>query len=66
MANPDNKKLLILYVLEILKDYSDEDHPLLQKEIADKIFTRYGMDCERKAVAANINCLEEFGYDIDA
>lgn len=65
MANPDNKKLLILYVLEILKDYSDEDHPLLQKEIADKIFTRYGMDCERKAVAANINCLEEFGYDIE-
>lgn len=64
MASSSNKKLLILYVLQVLKDYSDEDHPMLQEEISKKILSLYGMESERKAIGANIACLEDFGYDI--
>ena len=37
MSLPNNKKLSILYTLQILKDYSDEKHLLSQNEIAKKI-----------------------------
>lgn len=64
MPSTSNKKLLILYVLEVLREYSDEEHPLKQEEIAQKIFSSHGMECERKAIAANIGYLEDYGLDI--
>lgn len=59
-----SKKLMILYILEVLKRYSDENHPLLQNDIIQFIHMDYGMECERKAIARNITSLQEFGYDI--
>jgi len=59
-----NKKLSILYILEILKDYSDENHLLSQTEIVKKLNLLYGMECERKSVGSNIDNLIAFGYDI--
>lgn len=64
MPSDSNKKLLILYVLKILQDYSDENHLLSQNDIASKISNLYGMTCERKSVATNIDSLIDFGYDI--
>ncbi len=64
MALPTNKKLSILYTLQILKDYSDENHLLSQNDIVNKINNIYGMTCERKSIAANIDSLIDFGYDI--
>lgn len=64
MPSPSNKKLLLLYVLDVLRECSDEEHPLKQDEIAKKIYDNCGMECERKAVAANIGYLEDYGYDI--
>lgn len=64
MPSASNKKLLILYVLKVLREYSDESHPMLQEEISQKILSLYGMESERKAIGANIQCLEDFGYDI--
>lgn len=64
MASLSNKKLILLYVLEILKKDSDENHPLKQEEIAEKIYNRYGMECERKTIASNLGYLMDFGYDI--
>ena len=64
MAYSGNKKLSIIYILEILKEYSDENHPLTQNEILKKLYTCYGMECERKSVGANIDNLIEAGYDI--
>ena len=37
MAYSGNKKLSIIYILDILKEYSDENHPLTQNEIVKKI-----------------------------
>ncbi len=64
MASYNNKKLSILYILQILKDYSDENHLLTQSDIAKKIYNIYGMGCERKSIGANIESLIDFGYDI--
>ena len=64
MAYSGNKKLSIIYILEILKEYSDENHPLTQNEILKKLYTCYGMECERKSIGANIDNLIEAGYDI--
>lgn len=61
---PGNKKLSILYILEILRDYSDENHVLSQAEIVKKLNSIYGMECERKSIGANIESLIDFGYDI--
>lgn len=64
MSAPGSKKMLNIYILEILKEYSDSDHKLTQKDIIKKLKDQYGVDCERKAVARNVSALMEHGYDI--
>ena len=64
MAFSNNKKLSIIYILEILKEFSDEKHPLTQNDILKLLYSNYGMECERKSVGANIDNLIEVGYDI--
>lgn len=64
MALESNKKLSIIYTLEILKEYSDENHLLTQKDIAERIKQIYNMDCERKSIAGNIDSLIDIGIDI--
>ena len=59
-----NKKLLTIYILEILKEYSDEEHPMLQNDIINKLDSNYNMSCDRKSVGANIQILEDIGYNI--
>lgn len=64
MESYEPKKLLILRILEILTDYSDCDHKLRQGDIISLLKVLYGIDCERKAVARNIEFLQQAGYDI--
>ena len=37
------KKLLIIRILQILNEYSDENHPLTQEEIIKKLFSQKEM-----------------------
>ena len=64
MPTEYNKKLSILYILNVLREYSNENHPLTQEEIISKIYSLYGMECERKSISANIDLLIDMGYDI--
>ena len=59
------KKMLIINILGILKKYSDEDHRLSQKEIADILKTEYSMNVERKSIKRNLMDLIDFGYEIE-
>lgn len=59
-----NKKMLPICVLRILEDYSDEAHPLMQKDIIYYLDKDYNLSIERKAVGNIIRELEEFAYDI--
>ena len=64
--NEGSKKILVFYVYEILRRYSDEAHPLSQGQIASMVQREFGMSCDRKAVARNILALGEAGFDISA
>lgn len=56
----------ILYVLNVLKKYSNEDHVLSSNKIRDLIKEEYGVSIDSRTVRRNINLLiEKFHYDID-
>lgn len=59
------KKLLIINILDILKKYSDADHRLSQKDIAEILRSEYNMTAERKAIKRNLMNLIDFGYGIE-
>lgn len=58
-----NGKLKILYIVDILKKYSDEEHPLNATEICNYL-EDYGINAERKAIYDDIENLIFYGYDI--
>lgn len=58
-----SKKLTILYVLKLLKDGTNKDHPISQSVIT-KTINLMGIKCDRKTISRDIDCLIEYGYDI--
>lgn len=55
----------ILYILNVLKKYSDEDHKMSISELKEKIKEIYGEDIDPRTIKRNINLLQQkFGYDI--
>ena len=59
-----NKKMLNMLILEILRKYSDEKHPLTQQQIIKLLKQNNGMECDRRSVKNNIEHLVELGYEI--
>ena len=54
-------KLRMLYVLDILRKYSDEEHPLSSMKICEILDKEYGIKCDRKAtIYSDIDTLKEF------
>ncbi len=66
MESFEPKKLALIRIWQILKDYSDFDHLLTQEDIAVKLQNEYGIDLERKAISRNISLLKEAGIDIES
>ena len=56
------KKISILYILNILKQYTDVNHPMTQQQIKDKLLSDYGMPVERGTVKSNVMDLIDAGY----
>ena len=55
----------ILYILNILKKYSDEDHKLYAAEIGRKIKEIYDIEIDSRTIRRNINLLKyKLDYDI--
>lgn len=63
MAARFGQKLKLLYIIDILKKYSDEDHPLNAAQISAYL-AENGITAERKAIYNDISLLTDFGYDI--
>lgn len=57
------QKVKLLYIIKILTEFTDEEHPLSATDICEKLAT-YDITAERKAIYDDINCLIDFGYDI--
>ncbi len=60
-TNP--KKVIILYVLNVLKLYSSPANPISQTAIANYL-NDIDVPCDRKTVGRNIGYLIEFGYPV--
>lgn len=63
MAARRGQKIKLLYIIKILTELTDEDHPLSATEICEKL-SAYDITAERKAIYDDIECLISFGYDI--
>lgn len=63
MASGSSQKLKLLYIIKILEQNSDDEHPISSTLIIKKLES-YGITAERKAIYDDIECLQEFGYDI--
>ena len=58
------RKNSVLSVLEILRKYSDETHPLTYSQIIEKLNSNYDIEVERKTVARDIDILLSNNFDI--
>lgn len=59
------KKKLLLFILEILKRYSDEENPLTIATIEKLLLKKYELQVGRKAIKRNLEHLLELGYNIE-
>lgn len=60
----DNNKFRPLLALKILKQYTDEKHPLTTRQISDYLLKEYGISAHRMTITSDINLLMDFGIDI--
>lgn len=63
MAKSEHQKVKPLVLLDILRMYSDEEHPLSTNEIIAKL-AEYGIETGRKALYDDIESLNAFGYEV--
>lgn len=63
MAARRGQKLKLLYIVKILTQLTDEEHPMSATEICEHL-AEYGVTAERKSIYNDIECLVSFGYDI--
>ncbi len=63
MAARSGQKIKLLYIIKILTELTDEEHPMSATEICEKL-SYYNVTAERKAIYDDIECLIGFGFDI--
>lgn len=63
MPKSENQKLKLLYLLKILTEQTDEQHPMPMAVLLEKLKAE-NISAERKSVYNDINCLMDFGVDI--
>ena len=56
-------KLKLLYIMKILLEQSDEEHPLTVNDIITEL-AHYDISAERKSIYSDIELLMRFGLDI--
>lgn len=63
MKSDKINKLKMIKILEILSQETDENHPMTTNELLAKLES-LGIECNRKTLYADIDALNEFGYEI--
>jgi len=58
-------KNISICILEILKEHSNEEHRLSQKQIREYLQSDYGLNCDRKAVHRNLEALLDLDFPIE-
>ena len=63
MSKGINQKLKLLYIVEILEQMSDEEHPISTAKLIDEL-AKHDIGAERKSIYDDIEQLKDFGFDI--
>ena len=63
MSEPNNKKLRIIKLLEILLQDSDLDNPIGTNDLCKRL-SKVGVTTDRRTIAKDIAFLNEQGYEI--
>jgi predicted DNA-binding transcriptional regulator YafY len=64
MANSPNQKLRQLYLMRILMELSDEEHPMTVKDLIGQL-RLCGIEAERKSLYADVERLIQFGINVE-
>ena len=63
MAKDNRQKIKLLYLMEMLRQDTDEQHPLTTSEICRRLGVK-GITCERRTVGMDMKVLNDFGYEV--
>ena len=63
MPNAPNQKLKQLYLMKILLEQTDEEHPMSVKDLIGQL-DLYGISAERKSLYADIERLTDYGINV--
>ena len=63
MPSDNRQKIKLLYLMEMLRQETDEAHPLLTSQICKRLGEK-GISCERRTVGMDINVLNDFGFEV--
>ena len=64
MMTKPPKKVLPMLILDVLRNHSDAEHRLSQRDIREILKTEYDMSADRKSIRRNLGTLLEMGYPI--
>lgn len=59
-------KATAICLLQILTEYSDENHILQMKDIITKMHALYGIDPDRRTIYSSVELLNDLGYDVSS
>lgn len=63
MPNDNCQKIKLLKLMEMLRQETDEDHPMTTSEICRRL-GEMGISCERRTVGKDVKVLRENGFEI--
>ena len=63
MAKDNRQKIKLLYLMEMLRQDTDEQHPLTTSEVCRRLGVK-GITCERRTVGMDMKVLNDFGYEV--
>lgn len=63
MPRSQNQKLKLLYLMQMLLERSDENHPLTVQDMIDEL-SLHDISAERKSIYSDLEALRVFGLDI--
>ncbi len=63
MPKDNKQKIKLLCLMEILRQETDEAHPLLTSQICKRLGD-YGISCERRTVGMDVKVLNDYGFEV--
>jgi predicted DNA-binding transcriptional regulator YafY len=63
MKEENAKRIRLLKIWEILRQETDEEHPITTPALLNKL-AGFGIQCDRRTLYSDINVLNDFGYEI--